>query len=45
MAQVVGTTKISKVLTTKTVENDKVVNMQGEDLGKIEDLMLDLEKG
>jgi len=32
-------------LTANTVKGDKVINMAGEHLGKIEDLMIDLEYG
>jgi len=34
-----------RVLSASTLKGDKVVNLQGEDLGKIEDLMIDLERG
>ena len=34
-----------KVLAADTVVGDKVVNLQNEDLGKIEHLMIDLERG
>ncbi|MGH7556707.1 MAG: PRC-barrel domain-containing protein [Gemmatimonadota bacterium] len=33
------------VLSASTLTGDKVVNSQGEDLGKIEEFMLDLENG
>lgn len=33
------------VLSASTLSGDKVVNSQGEDLGKVEDFMLDLENG
>lgn len=33
------------ILSASTLASDKVVNAQGEDLGKIEDLMIDLEDG
>jgi sporulation protein YlmC with PRC-barrel domain len=33
------------VLSASTLNGDKVVNSYGEDLGKIEDFMLDLENG
>ena len=33
------------VLSSSTLTGDDVVNAQGEDLGKIEDFMLDLENG
>jgi len=32
-------------LTARTINGDKVINMAGEHLGKIEDLMIDLENG
>ena len=32
-------------LTAKKINGDKVINMAGEHLGKIEDLMIDLENG
>jgi len=34
-----------RVLSASTLTGDKVVNCQNEDLGKIEDLMIDLENG
>ncbi len=36
---------ITHVLSTAKILGDKVVNRAGEDLGKIEELMLDLDKG
>ena len=33
------------VLTASTLKGDKVVNHKGEDLGKIEEIMLDLDDG
>jgi sporulation protein YlmC with PRC-barrel domain len=33
------------VLSTSTISGDKVCNLEGEDLGKIEDLVLDLDSG
>ena len=39
------TADIPLFLTAKTINNDKVINMAGEHLGKIEDLMIDLENG
>jgi sporulation protein YlmC with PRC-barrel domain len=36
---------VTHVLSTSQILGDKVVNRTGEDLGKIEELMLDLEKG
>jgi sporulation protein YlmC with PRC-barrel domain len=34
-----------KVLTASTLKGDKVTNAKGEDLGKVEEIMLDLERG
>ena len=34
-----------RVLAASTLKGDKVVNLQGEDLGKIEELMIDLTRG
>lgn len=34
-----------KILSSSSIAGDKVVNPQGDDLGKIEDLMIDLESG
>jgi sporulation protein YlmC with PRC-barrel domain len=34
-----------KVLTASTLKGDKVTNAKGEDLGKVEEIMIDLEKG
>ncbi|HEV3279466.1 MAG TPA: PRC-barrel domain-containing protein [Terriglobia bacterium] len=45
MAQVYPATASRRVLSASTLKGDKVVNLQGEDLGKIEDLMIDLERG
>jgi hypothetical protein len=39
------TTDIPLFLTARTIHGDKVINMAGEHLGKIEDLMIDLENG
>ncbi|TGC08526.1 PRC-barrel domain-containing protein [Methanolobus halotolerans] len=36
---------VPQVLSTSSVEGDSVINPQGEDLGKIEDIMLDLDEG
>ncbi|MGH9398305.1 MAG: PRC-barrel domain-containing protein [Terriglobia bacterium] len=44
MAEVKPATHI-RVLAASTLTGDKVVNLQKEDLGKIEDLMIDLESG
>ena len=45
MAQVRPARNARRVLSASTLKGDKVINLQGEDLGKIEDLMLDLERG
>src|SRR5450759_4390891 len=37
--------KQPKVLTASTLKGDKVTNAKGEDLGKVEEIMLDLERG
>jgi sporulation protein YlmC with PRC-barrel domain len=39
------TAKQPKVLTASTLKGDKVTNANGEDLGKVEEIMLDLERG
>lgn len=44
MAQV-QTTGTRRVFSAKTLTGNRVVNRQGEDLGKIEDLMVDLDQG
>ena len=38
-------TKTGRILSTGTLMGDKVYNRQDEHLGKIEDIMLDTEKG
>lgn len=38
-------TEIRQTISATTLIGDKVRNRQGEDLGKIEDLMIDLESG
>src|SRR5262245_65793230 len=38
-------TKYPKVLSASTISKDHVKNAAGEDLGKIEDLMIDLDSG
>ena len=38
-------TKYPRVLSASTISGDRVRNAAGEDLGKIEDLMIDLESG
>ena len=45
MAQVYSTTIARRVLSASTIKGDDVVNAQGEDLGNIDDLMIDLERG
>jgi sporulation protein YlmC with PRC-barrel domain len=45
MAQVQPVRTSRRVLSASTLKGDKVVNLQGEDLGNIEDLMIDLERG
>jgi sporulation protein YlmC with PRC-barrel domain len=37
--------KPPKVLTASTLRGDKVTNARGEDLGTVEEIMLDLERG
>ena len=37
--------KPPKVLTASTLKGDKVTNSKGEDLGKVEEIMLDLKTG
>lgn len=44
MAQV-QTSLTRRVLAASKLAGDRVVNRQGEDLGKIEDLMIDLDRG
>jgi len=38
-------TKTPKVLSASTLKGDKVTNVKGEDLGTVEEIMLDLERG
>jgi sporulation protein YlmC with PRC-barrel domain len=45
MTQVQPTKTFGLVLSASTLKGDKVVNHQGEDLGKIEELMIDLDRG
>src|SRR5215831_17512659 len=45
MAQVLPKASHRQVLSASTLKGDNVVNPSGEDLGKIEDLMIDLEHG
>ena len=37
--------KLPKVLSTSTLLGDKVTNSKGEDLGKVEEIMIDLARG
>ena len=39
------TSKPPKVLTASTLKGDKVTNSKGEDLGKVEEIMLELKTG
>jgi sporulation protein YlmC with PRC-barrel domain len=39
------TVSAPKVLTASTLKGDKVTNAKGEDLGTVEEIMLDLEQG
>lgn len=45
MAQVQPGKTFGLVLSASTLKGDKVVNQQGEDLGKIEELMIDVDRG
>ena len=45
MAQMQPGKTFGLVLSASTLKGDKVVNRQGEDLGKIEELMIDLDRG
>jgi len=45
MAHVQPAKTYGLVLTASTLKGDKVVNHTGEDLGKIEEIMLDLDHG
>ena len=45
MTQVQTARSSRRVLAASTLAGDKVVNLRGEDLGKIEELMIDLERG
>lgn len=45
MARIIGTQNVTNMLTAKSIMDDGVVNMQGEDIGDIKDLMMDVEKG
>lgn len=41
----ITTTEYPRVLSASTLENEKVVNAAGENLGRIEDYMIDLNNG
>jgi sporulation protein YlmC with PRC-barrel domain len=45
MAQILPIKPLGLVLSASSLKGDKVVNRQGEDLGKIEELMVDLDRG
>ena len=45
ISYVAGFASFGLVLSASTLKGDKVVNHQGEDLGKIEELMVDLDHG
>ena len=45
MAQIQPKKTLGLVLSASTLKGDKVVNKQGEDLGKLEELMIDLDRG
>ena len=45
MTQIQPAKTYGLVLTASTLKGDKVVNHKGEDLGKIEEIMLDLDHG
>src|ERR1035437_11204330 len=45
MTQIQPAKTYGLVLTVSTLKGDKVVNHKGEDLGKIEEIMLDLDHG
>jgi sporulation protein YlmC with PRC-barrel domain len=45
MAQVLSEKSNRRVLSASTLKGDDVVNRRGEDLGIIEDLMIDLDRG
>lgn len=40
-----NTLSTSSILSSSTISGDKVVNRQGEDLGDIKDLMIDVDNG
>jgi sporulation protein YlmC with PRC-barrel domain len=45
MAGIIGSENATQVLTARSIMRDKVVNPQGENLGDIKDLMMDVNKG
>lgn len=45
MAGVVGTSDVRRVMSASSLMKDKVMNRNGEDLGKIEEFMIDLDSG
>jgi sporulation protein YlmC with PRC-barrel domain len=45
MAQVQPARHSRRVLSASTLKGDKVVNLQGESLGDIQEIMIDLERG
>lgn len=45
MAQVKPRRGARRILSASTLTGDRVVNRQGEDLGKIDDLMIDFDRG
>jgi sporulation protein YlmC with PRC-barrel domain len=45
MTQVQTTKTFGRVLSASTLKGEKVVNHQGKDLGNIEELMIDLDRG
>ena len=45
MAGVVGTQNPTRVLTASSITKDDVVNLSGEHIGDIKDLMIDVQKG
>ena len=45
MTQIQTPKTLVHVLTASALKGDKVVNQQGEDLGKIEEIMIDLDHG
>ena len=45
MTQIQTAKTLVHVLTASALKGDKVVNQQGEDLGKIEEIMIDLDHG